>query len=259
MVKQSLQQTKARIIPGLSFLLPAVVLFLFIPLDSKPALFEESTARKTALKYSIFLMYLLLPSVAPILGRAQSQSNEIATFETADFTRPSPGKFVSGWNAGTNIVQASRAGMGQSLEYRRSFRGNNSVGLLYTRTPTDSKLILPQNSYDIWPISRNEFDLLYTRRLKPFSRRWLSPYGTAGAGAILLDGKKASGLDRQFAYVVGGGGDFRMPHRIRLRVGVTTDVLKASTYSDVTYRSSWTVMAEPRIGFVVPLGWPARY
>jgi hypothetical protein len=210
------------------------------------------------LKYSILVVYLFLPVIVPILCCAQSGKSEVAAFAIADFTRQSPGEFVSGWNAGTKIVQSSRAGIGQSLEYRRSLWGNNSAGLSYARTPTDSKLILPQNSYDIWPITRNEFDLLYTRRLKPLGRGWLSPYGAAGAGAILLNGKSESGLDRQFAYVVGGGGDIKIPYRLRLRIGMTMDILKASTYSDTTYRSSWTTIVEPRIGFVVPLGMPAE-
>jgi hypothetical protein len=190
--------------------------------------------------------------------RAQSERNQLAVFTVADFTKPSPGEFVSGWNAGTHIVQTNRAGIGQSLEYRRWLWGSNGGSLVYTRTPTDSKLSLPGNAFDIWPITRSEFDLLFTRQLTHLASRRFSPYGQAGAGAIVLNGGKTeSGLDRQFAYVAGAGADFKMPWRARLRIGFTTDFLKASTYSDQTYRSSWTAMVSPRIGFVLPIGRPA--
>jgi opacity protein-like surface antigen len=185
--------------------------------------------------------------------------------ETADFTRASPGEFVAGWNAGTSIVQSSRAGLGESLEYRHLLWGSNSAGLLYSRTPTDSELhvpqsaLIPQRYVDSWSITRNEFDLLFTHQLKWEARGRISPYGAAGAGGIMLNGGKSeSGFDKQFAYVAGGGADIKIPFRIRLRLGMTTDILKASTYGDVTYRSSWTMMAEPRIGFVIPLGMPER-
>lgn len=183
----------------------------------------------------------------------------MAVFTVADFTKSSPGEFVSGWNAGTHIVQASRAGVGQSLEYRRLLWGNNSGSFVYTRTPTDSKLILPGNSFDIWPITRSELDLLFTRPLKRPASHGFSPYVSAGAGAIVLNGGKSeSGLDRQFAFVLGAGQDVAVASRFRLRIGFTADILKASTYSDQTYRSSWTAMAVPRIGLVMPIGRPAR-
>jgi hypothetical protein len=190
--------------------------------------------------------------------RSQPERNQLAVSTVADFTKPSPGEFVSGWNAGTHIVQTNRAGIGQSLEYQRWLWGSNSGSLVYTRTPTNSKLSLPGNSFDIWPITRSEFDLLFTRQLTRLASRRFSPYGQAGAGAIVLNGGKTeSGLNGQFAYVAGAGADIKVPWRARLRIGLTTDFLKAPTYSDRTYRSSWTAMASPRIGFVLPIGRPA--
>jgi hypothetical protein len=41
-----------------------------------------------------------------------------------------------------------------------------------------------------------------------------------------------------------------------LRAGFTVDSFKASTYSDPTYRSTGTIMVEPRIGLVWGLGLP---
>ena len=211
------------------------------------------------MNYSAVVAFLFLFPTIFAVGFAQTERSEVTASAVADFTRPSPGAFVSGWNAGTNITQTSRAGVGGSLEYRYALRGNNSADLLYSRTPTNSKLVLPANSEDIWPISRNEFDLLFTHRLRPLLHGLFSLYGAAGAGGILLNGGKTeSGFDKQFAFVAGGGGDIRVAYRLRLRVGLTTDFLKASTYSDITYRSSWTSMAEPRIGFVVPLGMTER-
>ncbi len=208
---------------------------------------------------SFVVLGLSLFAISPVVSFAQLERNQLAAFTVADFTRPSPGQFVSGWNAGTKITQTSRAGVGQSLEYRYALLANSSVGLLYSRTPTDSKLIVPSSSPDIWPITRNEFDLLFTHRTKPLEHGIFSPYGSAGAGAIVLDGGKSeSGLDGQFAWVAGGGADFRISRRISLRIGLTADILRASTYSDPTYRSSWTVMAEPKIGFVLPITWPER-
>jgi hypothetical protein len=211
------------------------------------------------LKSSFVVLVLALFVISPVVCFSQSERNQLAALTVADFTRPSPGDFVSGWNAGTKITQFSRAGVGQSLEYRYLLRGNTSAGLLYSRTPTDSKLVVPNSSPDIWPITRNEFDVLLTQEMKPLMHGLFSPYGTAGAGAIVLNGGKSeSGLDAQFAWVAGGGADIRISYRIRLRIGCTADILKASTFSDPTYRSSWTAMAEPRIGFVLPLSWRSR-
>lgn len=212
---------------------------------------------------TVAALALLFPSVShPAL--AQAGRNEVAAYTVADFSRASTGEFVAGWNAGTTITQGSSARIGESFEYRFALPRNNSVGLLYTCTPTNAKLfvprseLIPQRYVVSWPVTRNEFDLLFTRRLKPHLRGILSPYVAGGGGAILLDGKAASGLDKQGAFVFGGGGDIRIASRLRLRIGLTTDILKASTYSDRAYRSSWTTVAEPRIGLVVPLGSPAE-
>jgi hypothetical protein len=210
------------------------------------------------MRNSVVVFAFLFPAVC-VPGFAQQGRGELATSAVASFTRPSPGEFVSGWNAGTRITQASRAGVGQSLEYRYFLRGNSSAGLLYSRTPTDSKLIVPGSPLNIWPLSRNEFDLLFTRRLRPLAHGILLPYGAAGGGAIVLNGGASeSGLDRQAAFVAAGGGDIRVSRQLRLRIGLTADILKASTYSDPTYRSSWTVMAQPKVGFVLPWGAAAR-
>jgi hypothetical protein len=214
--------------------------------------------------YKKAVVYLFLFAPISLMGFAQSEKapfttpekNQLAAYTTANITRPSAGRFVAGWNAGTDIVQASRAGIGTSLEFRRWVGRGFSAGLLYSRTPTNSKLLVPGCPPLIWAISRNEFDVLLTRQFKPVISGKIAPYATAGGGAILLDGNAASGLDRQVAYVVGGGSDLKIPLGMRMRVGLTTDILKASTYSDVTYRSSWTTMVEPRFGFVIPLGLP---
>lgn len=213
--------------------------------------------------FAVATVAFLFPSVSH-LAFAQAERNEVAAYAVADFTRTSPGKFVAGWNAGTTITQGASARVGESFEYRLALPRSSSVGLLYSRTPTNAKLFVPQSElipqrYVVsWPVTRNEFDLLYTYRLKPHLHGVLSPYVTGGGGAILLDGKAASGLDKQGAFVFGGGGDIRIAYRLRLRAGLTTDILKASTYSDRAYRSSWTTVAEPRIGIVVPLGSPAE-
>jgi hypothetical protein len=87
----------------------------------------------------------------------------------------------------------------------------------------------------------------------------LVPYVTAGAGAIALNGGSGptgSGWDRQAALVGGAGSDVRLTRLITLRAGFTVDSFKALTYSDPTYRSTGTIMVEPRIGLVWGLGLP---
>jgi hypothetical protein len=164
-------------------------------------------------------LLVLVLLIAPILCHAQLERNEVAALAVADFTQPSAGKFVSGWNAGTHITQASRAGIGGSFEYRFWLGNGFAAGLLYTGTPTNSKLTMPDHSVVSWPISRNEIDLLLTRELKTVARRRISPYVTAGGGAIVLNGGKTeSGLDRQAAFIVGGGGDIKHPRTAMLPI-----------------------------------------
>jgi hypothetical protein len=85
------------------------------------------------------------------------------------------------------------------------------------------------------------------------------PYVTSGAGAVALNGGSTgthSGWDRQAALVGGAGSDVRLSRLITLRAGFTMDSLKASTYSDPSYRSTATIMVEPRIGLVWGFGLP---
>ena len=90
-------------------------------------------------------------------------------------------------------------------------------------------------------------------------RHRVVPYFTSGAGAIALNGSSTgihSGWDRQAALVGGAGSDVRLSRLITLRAGFTMDAFKASTYSDRNYRSTGTVMVEPRVGLVLGFGAP---
>jgi hypothetical protein len=101
---------------------------------------------------------------------------------------------------------------------------------------------------------RYEFDLLWTHEFAPVHRR-VVPYLASGVGAIALNGySNESGWDGQAALVAGAGSDVRLSRLITLRAGFTVDGLKASTYSDRRYTSAYTVVVEPRIGFVYDFG-----
>jgi hypothetical protein len=75
------------------------------------------------------------------------------------------------------------------------------------------------------------------------------PYLAAGLGAEVLNGGPTeSGLDAQFAYVMGAGEDMRLSRRFGLRTGFIADSIHAPTYQDQTYRSVRTWMLESRCG-----------
>jgi len=185
---------------------------------------------------------------------AASSNQTLATYITGSITKPSPGQTIYG----LKLWQTNGTGWGKSAEYRRKIRGRNYGGILFSDTPTNSTLYWPRQGSITWPIRRYEFDVLWTHEFAPVRHR-VVPYVTSGAGAIVLNGGSTgthSGWDRQAAFVGGAGGDVYLSRLITLRAGFTMDSLKASTYSDRTYRSTRTVMVEPRIGLVWGFGLP---
>lgn len=181
-----------------------------------------------------------------------SWNQTLAAYVTVAITKPSPGEFEYGIKL--KAWQENGTGWGRSVEYRRRIRGPNFGGILFSDTPTNSTLSVPGKTPFTWPIRRYEFDVLWTYQFAPVHHRMI-PYVTSGAGAIALDGgSNESGWDGQAALVAGAGSDVRLSRFITMRVGFTLDSFKASTYSDQRYRSTETVMVEPRIGFVWGLG-----
>jgi hypothetical protein len=184
-----------------------------------------------------------------VAGRNQT----LATYVVGSITKPSAGQFD---NLSVKSWQTNGTGWGRSAEYRRRIGGRNYGGILFSDTPTSATLYQPrQRPYTSWSIRRYEFDILFTHEFAPVLHR-VVPYVTSGAGAIALNGGLESGWDRQAALVAGAGADVRLSRLITLRGGVTMDSLKASTYSDRYYRSTNTIMVEPRIGLVWSFGYP---
>jgi hypothetical protein len=176
-----------------------------------------------------------------------------AAYATVSITKPSPGQYdyasvLKDW-------QTNGTGWGTSAEYRRKIRRKDYGGILYSDTPTNSTLYERGQKPFSWPIHRYEFDVLLTREFAPVRHR-VVPYVTSGAGVMVFDGHVSSGWNAQAAFVAGAGSDVRLSRLITMRAGFTTDVFKASTYSDAFYHSTATVMVEPRIGFVWAFGLP---
>jgi hypothetical protein len=214
--------------------------------------------------------------MAPLLGGlAAPQSmgqtaNDVAVLGVSNMTRPSTGVSVASGTAGMHYEQSSGSGLGEAAEYEHWWSKNGAL-FGYTRTPTNSVLTTgsPQNGawqaipaagifispnrLDVkWKLARNEFNTMYARRFRERARSSLKVMG--GLTSILLDGGKASGLDRQFAGVVGAGNDYRLTSRLVLRCEFLANFLRASNYSDPTYTPSRTVMLETRFGLVWRLG-----
>jgi hypothetical protein len=210
---------------------------LIAPIPSMPV---ESLARST------------FP--APVNNsRVFSYNNTIATYATAAITKPSPGQFnyylKQSW-------QSNGTGWGNSAEYRMRIRGGNYGGFLFSDTPTNGTIYVPGKAPFSWPVRRYEFDVLWTHEFAGVHGR-AAPYVASGAGAIALNGGPSeSGWDKQAALVAGAGSDVKLARFLTMRVGFTVDSLKASTYGDRDYRSSGTIMVEPRIGFVWGIGTP---
>jgi hypothetical protein len=189
------------------------------------------------------------------LGEAAAGNQTLATYIAGSITKPSPGQFRS---LSVKSWQTNGTGWGRSAEYRMKIRGRNYGGILFSDTPTNSTLYVPRWEPLSWPIRRYEFDVLWTHEFAPVRNR-VVPYVTSGAGAIALNGGSTgihSGWDHQAALVWGAGSDVRLSRLITLRAGFTMDWLKASTYSDRDYRSTGTIMVEPRIGLVWGFGLP---
>jgi hypothetical protein len=84
---------------------------------------------------------LLLLSFYAGSGTCHSQilQNDISLAGMGDHTMASPGQFVAGGQVTDQITQSNRNGPGASMEYRR-WLANNSAGLPYSRSSTNSKL-----------------------------------------------------------------------------------------------------------------------
>ena len=182
-----------------------------------------------------------------------AQKNDLMVVGVGNFTRPSTGAATWG-----TVTQSSKDSSGAGVGYERWF-GNNGVIVLGSYTPTDSKLTAfsGKGQPNIWPIKRYEWSVLYERRFRSGSR--ISPYVGIGPMGTLLTGGTThkqnpadwgSGYDYQFGEAQTAGVDYRLTKRFSLRGGVMVDVLKASTFSDRTYTSSLTLMAEPQVGLV---------
>jgi hypothetical protein len=178
----------------------------------------------------------------------------LVAYVTSSITKPSPGQFNYG--IPLKAWQTNGTGWGRSVEYRGKIWGRNFGGLLFSDTSTNATLYVPRQKPFTWPLSRYEFDILWTHEFAPVLHR-VVPYLASGMGAIALNGhSNESGWDGQAALVAGAGSDIRLTRLITLRAGFTLDGLKASTYSDRRYRSDYTVVVEPRIGFVWDFGFP---
>jgi hypothetical protein len=175
-----------------------------------------------------------------------AQVNDIAVLGVADFTKDSVGDVISGPATGVLEKQSSRGAAGLSIDYWQWW-SNNAASLSYTATPTDSKLSSKYGVTPRWGITRNEFDVSWVRRIR---KGRISPYAMTGIGAILLNGGKESGLDRQFAIIAGTGSDIRVSSNIRFRCGLNVDFLRASNFSDRNYRGGRTLILQPKFGFV---------
>lgn len=188
-----------------------------------------------------------------ILSNSASSNNTFATYATGAITKPSPGQFSY---YGERSWQSNGTGWGKSAEYRMKLRGANYGGILFSDTPTNGTIYVSGKEPFSWPIRRYEFDVLWTHAFAPVRGRAV-PYVTSGAGAIALNGGPAeSGWDKQAALVAGAGSDVKLARFITMRIGFTVDSLRASTYGDRAYRSSATILVEPRIGFVWGIGMP---
>jgi hypothetical protein len=204
--------------------------------------------------------YLMAASVC----RSQS-SYEIGALGVLNITKSSSGQFVSGPSPFVAFDQSSGTGVGETFQLQRWW-AKNGVLLSYSKTPTDSVLVvhgdtINWNSVDVinsarctrdgsckWDLTRHEFNVLLARQLLSGPRNSLQ--AITGLTAILLDGGKASGLDRQFAFAVGAANDHRLSSHLAFRSEFLANFLRASAFSDPTYRPSRTVVIETRVGFI---------
>ena len=170
---------------------------------------------------------------------------EMAVLGVGNITAKSVGETISGPGSGTRQVQSSRDAVGASIEYSQWW-GNNAASLDYTLSPTDSKLVTRDATFQ-WAITRHEFDLSWTHR---FRGARIAPFTQTGFAAIVLNGGAASRLDSQFAPTVGFGADLRVSTHLAFRYVLKADLLRASNFSDPTYRGGRTFILEPKFGLV---------
>jgi hypothetical protein len=182
------------------------------------------------------------------IRQTTAAQNDFFLMGTGNLTKPSIGVFDSGYA----IRQSSRGAAGFGVGYERWW-GNFGAGVLYTQTSTNSKLSsLKGTVLDIWPIKRYEFAVLAEERFR--ATRRVSPYIGAGPMGIALWGGNASdkqpggcsGGDGQIGVALASGINLAVSPRLSIRSGVVVDFIKASTFSDQTYRASSTFMVEPQ-------------
>ena len=198
----------------------------------------------------IALLFLCL--ALTVATKAIAQNVDIIALGSGVITTPSLGVFTNG----TTIRQWNEGSAGPAVGVDL-WKRNNGLSITSSYSKTNSELLSTSGKLlDTWPLDRYEESVILQHRYFP-SRR-ISPYMGMGAFGIILWGGpapahsnvNATGFDGWVGFQATGGMNIKLAGPIFLRTALRADFGNASTYGDVTYRSSQNLMLEPQAGLV---------
>jgi len=146
------------------------------------------------------------------------------------------------------VLSSNKSSLGGGFEWRRWFANDTAIGVAYAQNPSDGKLLWQGTNY-IEAEMRREFSLLVTQRL-PIRVGNFAPYLDGGPGFIVTNGYGDSGWSHAFAYVAGGGSEYRLTPRLSVSAGMRFEVAKSGCYGDPTCtEETWGVVKDLTLGF----------
>jgi hypothetical protein len=146
------------------------------------------------------------------------------------------------------VLSSNKSSLGGGFEWRRWFANDTAIGVAYAQNPSDGKLLWQGTNY-IEAEMRREFSLLVTQRL-PLRVGKFAPYLDGGPGFIVTNGYGDSGWSHAFAYVAGGGSEYRLTPRLSVSAGMRFEVAKSGCYGDPTCtEETWGVVKDLTLGF----------
>jgi len=145
------------------------------------------------------------------------------------------------------VLSSNKSSLGGGFEWRRWFTYDTAFGIAYVQNPSDGKLLWQGTNY-IEREMRREFSLLLTQKL-PIRAGNFVPYLDGGPGFIVTNGYSDSGWSSDFAYVAGGGSEYRLTPRVSISAGMRFLVGKSGCYGDPTCREeTWGVTKDATLG-----------
>lgn len=192
------------------------------------------------------MVFVLAAAMASIATPAFSQDEDVPYRH--EVTGQAFGSFVKKTND-QGVRQSATDSGGVLTTYRYFFSRHHGVEGNYGYSQNTQRYSLTSGMLGVKARS-HEISGAYVFR---FPMRVVTPFALGGAGSVVFDPKDAPTLDQQsrFAFVYGGGADFKIWNRMFMRAQFRGVMYKTPTWDIASLNGleRWSHRAEPSVGF----------